>query len=44
MGGTGNLKIEFGGDGIEDFEGNVHDFGADSVAGEHCDGVRHGLV
>ena len=44
MSGPRDFKIKFGGSGIEDFEGDVHDFGADSVAGEHCDGVRHGLV
>ena len=42
MGGAGDLEIKFGSDSVEDFESDVHDFGADSVAGENSDGVRHG--
>lgn len=42
VGGARDFKIEFGSDGVEDFEGNVHDFWSDAVARKDGDGVRHG--
>ena len=35
----GDLKIEFGSDGIEDQDGLGHDFRSDAVAGEDGDAV-----
>ena len=39
---VGDLEIEFCCGGFEDFQGNIHDFGANAVAGENRDRMGHG--
>ena len=39
---VGDLEIKFCRGGLEDLQGNIHDFGANAVAGENRDRVGHG--